>query len=146
MKRNVSISLIALATVMMLVSGFVPHHHHEGVACVITEHCEKDDTTDEKHTNHLADNGMHHGQSCVVESDYISNIDRRIKSKVSSCDDCDNPDHIHVFPILCLVADFRSYLPGNVTLNPEYGEYIPSYTSADVRQSHGLRAPPFILS
>jgi hypothetical protein len=136
MKKKVSISFIALAAAVMLVLNAVPHHHHhDGVACVVMEHCEKD---------HPADDDVQHGLSCVAESDYIiPNTDLRIKCSVSSCGNCDHPDHIHFFPIPLLVADALLYLSETVNTRPEYGEYISFYTSAEASRFHGLRAPPF---
>ncbi|MDR2774463.1 MAG: hypothetical protein LBC19_06935 [Tannerella sp.] len=145
MKKKVSISFLALAAVMTLMAGIIPHHHHKGVACVIMEHCEKDHAADDEHQNRFADNGMQHEHSCIAEFDYIPDTDRRIKCKVSSCDNCDDPGHIHIFPVPYLVADALPYLSEVVSPKPkEYGEYILFYTSADACQSHGLRAPPFI--
>ncbi|MDR0697779.1 MAG: hypothetical protein LBG28_00955 [Tannerella sp.] len=144
MKKNVSILFIALATVMTLLTGIIPHHHHKGGACMIMEHCEKDHAANDTHTNSLADNGMQHEHSCVAEFDYIPDANRRIKCKVSACDNCDDPGHIHFFPIPYLVANALPYLSESVTPKLEYEEYLLFYTPADARQSHGLRAPPFI--
>jgi hypothetical protein len=144
MKKNVSISFIALATAITLMTGVIPHHHHKGVACMIMEHCEKDHAANDAHTNPHADKGMQHEHLCIAEFDYIPDTHRRIKSKVSSCDHCDDPGHIHIFPVSYLVVDALPYLSEVVSPKLEYGEYLLFYTSADARQSHGLRAPPFI--
>jgi hypothetical protein len=142
MKKKVSILFIVSAAVMLLVLSIIPHHHHNGAACMIVERCEKDNSLNDEHTNHHDD--MQHEQSCIAESDYIFNIDSRTKYKISSCDDCGNPDHIHFFPILYLVADFLLYPAETITPQPEYGEYVSFYTSAEASRLHGLRAPPYI--
>ncbi len=128
---------------MMLVLTIVPHHHHKGATCMIVERCEKDNAVNDEHTGH-AENDMNHDKSCVIESDFvIPQADNGMKCKVSSCD---NPDHIHFFPILYLVADFLLYPAETISPQPEYGEYVSFYTSAEASQFHGLRAPPYMLS
>ncbi|MDR1221520.1 MAG: hypothetical protein LBL07_01395 [Tannerella sp.] len=144
MKKKFSISFIILAAVVMLMSGMIPHHHHNGVACTVMERCEKDNSVNDEHTGHHADEGMQHGPSCVVESDCLPAIDGR--AKISSCDECGNPGHVHFFPILYLVSDFLSYPAETVSPEPGYGEYLLFYTSAEASLSCGLRAPPFTLS
>jgi hypothetical protein len=133
MKRKISILFIALATVMALMLGIVPHHHHEGVACMIVEHA-----------NHPAGDEAQQEQLCIVESGYTLHISNRTKCKVSSCDHCDNLIHIHFFPILYLAADFLLY--PSETVSVKSGEYISFYKSAETSGFHSLRAPPFMLS
>lgn len=145
MKKKVSILFIALAAVMLLVSGIVPHHHHDGVACMIVEHCGKDNSVNDRHTNHPVGD-IQHEPSCVAESDYTPYIDSRTKCKISSCDHCGSPNHIHLFSILYLAADFLPYSAETASASPEYGEYALFYKSAETSRFHGLRAPPFILS
>ncbi|MDR1154322.1 MAG: hypothetical protein LBL04_06400 [Bacteroidales bacterium] len=143
MKKKFSISFIALAAVMLLVSGFVPHHHHNAAVCMIVEHCEIDHSTNDGQTDRHADDGMKHASSCIVGY-YALQTDSRIKCKLSSCDHCDN--HVHPFPILCLFTDCMAHPAKNTCAGFEYGEYVSFYISAEASQFHGLRAPPCMLS
>ena len=142
MKKKFSISLISLAALMMLALNIVPHHHHDGAVCVITERCEEDNTINDEHTGH-SDRDMDHGKSCVIESDFVITQTDETRCKVSSCG---HPDHVHFFPILYIVADVLLSPAETISSKPEYGEYISFYTSAETSRFHGLRAPPFILS
>jgi hypothetical protein len=128
---------------MMLVMSVVPHHHHNGAVCTIVEFCEDDNSVNDEHTGHSG-NDMDHGKSCVIESDFvITQTDNREKCEGSYCD---NPDHVHFLHILYLVSGILPNPVETTSLQPEYGEYVLFYTSAQASQFHGLRAPPFMLS
>jgi hypothetical protein len=131
-KEKFPILFIALATAIILLASVIPHHHHHGVPCIIP--------FNSAHSNHHGDNDMHQ-QSCVAESDYIIDSDNPIKCKILSCDNCYNPSHY--FPVLYLIADFLIYPSEIISPKPEYEEGLLFYTSAEVNQFHGLRAPPF---
>jgi len=144
-KRIISISFIALASFILLILAIVPHHHHEGLACIVMEMCEQDNQVNDEHTDHreLPDNSEHN-QSCIGESQYIApQTTNEIKCKVFSCQ---NHDFTHLFPILFLAADFLIYNAGISISDFKYGEYILFYKSAEANQFHGLRAPPFTIS
>jgi hypothetical protein len=124
---------------MMLVLTILPHHHHEGVACMIIECSKKDNSVNDKHAGH-SENDMNHGKSCIIESDFVfPRADNGTKYNVSSCD---SSNHIHFFPFLYLIADFLLYPDETISPKHEYGEYLSFYTSAESSQLHGLRAPP----
>ena len=138
LKRKFYISFIALVELTMLALTVVPHHHHEGIACVIMNHCEESIPVDDEDSDH-AEHDMNH-DACVIEAAYIvPRINDEIKCKVSSCD---NSDHIHFFPVLYLVADFLPHFWEPVNLSPEFREHIPLYISLKASRQHGLRAPP----
>jgi len=142
LKRRISISFIALSTLMLLVLSFVPHHHHEGIFCVIMERCEQDDAVNDEHTQH-GDATDNHRQSCIAEAEYLAlQSGNETKCKVS----CDNPDHTHLYPILFLVADFVLHNADKLSVKAEYREYTSFNKSAETSRFLGLRAPPIFLS
>ncbi|WP_298648903.1 DUF6769 family protein [uncultured Proteiniphilum sp.] len=146
MKKKVAISFIVLSVLIVLVSGTIPHHHHgNGAMCFFMAHCENNNSTDDKHTSQNT-HTCHHETTCIAEANYYINPESKVKIKAPSCDNCDNPGHIHLFPLFYLVSDFLIYPAYNTYTKPKYGEYILFYTSAEVSQFHGLRAPPFTLS
>lgn len=108
-------------------------------------HCEDDNAADDKHTDQNT-HTKRHDTTCIAEANYYINPGNKVKIKAPSCDNCDNPGHIHLFPLLYLVSDFLIYPAHNTYTKPKQGEYILFYTSAEVSQFHGLRAPPFVLS
>ncbi|ULB33196.1 MULTISPECIES: DUF6769 family protein [Proteiniphilum] len=143
MKKRFSISFILLAALLLLMSGIIPHHHHDGLPCVMMECCETDNIPGDIH-RHAAGSGKN-GQSCVADADYfVPGSENKIKYKVSICGGCDNLNHIHLFPLFFLVADYVA-VPGENTLNKTgYWEYTAFYISPGNTQIHGLRAPPFL--
>jgi hypothetical protein len=130
-KRNVSILFITIASFILLALAVVSHHHHEGLPCIVTEHRD------------LPDDGEH--GTCIVESEYTApkTIDE-IKCKIVSCR---NHDSNHLFPMFFLAADFLPLATEISTSDNKCGDYILLlYKSSDANLSHGLRAPPFVIS
>jgi len=143
LKRYLSISFTLLATIALTVSAVLPHHHHEGLVCMITEVCDNHDDLDDEHTSHhQADDMNHRNHNCVSESDiFLSSSKEESTCKYCVCHRC---DHIHHFPVHYLLVDFLIYEELPVS-KPDYGEFIVSYKSIDASQTHGLRAPPCLL-
>jgi hypothetical protein len=134
------ISFIALATLMLLMSGIVPHHHHEGIACMVMEFCESDNAINDEHAHHHDKGNMPYGALCVAESDYIvPQTHHDLKCKVSSCT---HLNHDYLFPILLLASDYLSDISAQASIQWEYGECILFYTTTCASSIHGLRAPP----
>ena len=144
-KRIISISFVALSSLVLLILAIVPHHHHEGLVCIVMEICEQDNQVNDEHTDHRElPNDSDHEQSCIAESKYTSpKTTNETKCKVSSCQ---NHDLTHLFPIFFLAADFLIYDSGESTSDFEYGEFISFYKSAVANQFQFLLAPPSIIS
>lgn len=126
MKKGTSISFVVLATLILFTLSIFPHHHHEGIPCMLTELCE---------SNHDAD----HGHGCTAEQPYIhSQTDTRVKHSISYRD---------FFPLHFLVATLTADI-AQPSFTRFKNEYIPPlfYRSADVNRLNGLRAPPYPLS
>ncbi|KGL56903.1 MULTISPECIES: DUF6769 family protein [Porphyromonas] len=139
MRKKLSIFFVGLASLVVLIIGIIPHHHHDrGMACLMAKHCHDDALSGSEHT--------HSEPTCVAKTFYLSASELRIKSRSSLCDECHNPHHIHLYPILFAVADLLLHPVDDHSADPEYGEYLVFYTPSEARPSHGLRAPPFIFS
>ncbi|WP_076928454.1 DUF6769 family protein [Proteiniphilum saccharofermentans] len=144
MKKKIAISSIVVEILIVLVAGTIPHHHHDnGAICFhVTHHQDHQDDEHSAQSGH----SCHHDPTCIAETTYYTNPDGKIKIKVTSFDNGDNPGHIQLFPLLYLVSDFLINPAYNTYTKPKQGEYILFYKSAEVSRFHGLRAPPFILS
>lgn len=55
LKRSIAISLLVLASTVWLAHAILPHHHHNSMACLVTEHCRHDNDI---HT-HNPESGSH---------------------------------------------------------------------------------------
>jgi hypothetical protein len=131
-KRFISILFIATAGFVLQAVEVVPHHHHDGLPCIAAS----------EHTD-LPDGCGH--DTCLAESEYIApkTIDE-IKCRITSCR---NHDFSHLFPVLFLAADFLSFTTEIPASGITCGEDILLlYKSSDTGPSHGLRAPPFVIS
>jgi hypothetical protein len=147
MKRKISISFIAVSVIFMLALIILPHHHHDGMVCIVMEVCEEQDNTiNDEHTHHNDLPNEEPTETCIAETEYIAPPSKdEAKSKISSCKNC-NHNHIYLFPIYFFVADFLNLDAGNSFFKTEYGGHISSCKSAEAIQLNGLRAPPFALS
>ena len=138
-RKKLSIFFIGLASLVVLIIGIMPHHHHnKGMACLMAKHCHENAPADKEHT--------HSEPTCVAKTFFLSGAELRLKHRYSLCEECHDPHHIHVFPILFAVADLLLHPTDDLSADPEYGEYLVFYTPSEARPSHGLRAPPFIFS
>ncbi len=151
LKKKIAISSIAIAILIVLVAGTIPHHHHDnGAICFhVTGHHETNrEASDNDQDEHCAsDNqnthGCDHDRTCIAETTYYANPDGKIKTKAPIFDNDDNPAYIQFFPLFFLVSDFLINPVYNTYTKPKQGEYLLFYTSAEVSRFHGLRAPPF---
>jgi hypothetical protein len=146
MRRKISISFIAVSVIFLQALMVLPHHHHEGLACIVTEVCGQDNKINDEHTHHGDVPGEAHNGTCVAEAEYIVPSSKiETGCKILSCKN-DNHNHIYLFPVYFLLADLLSSDTGNSFFKTAYGEHISFYKSAEATQFNGLRAPPFILS
>ena len=128
MKKKTSISFVVLATLILFTLSIFPHHHHEGVPCIVT--AEKD------HPNkHDAD----HGHCCASDVPFIvSKWDEQITQEVVA---------LNFLSLYFLVIP----LPENTLLplltnNTNRHTFPFLYRSANVSHLNGLRAPPYLNS
>ncbi|KAA6346888.1 hypothetical protein EZS27_005631 [termite gut metagenome] len=144
LKRTVSISCLAGATLLLLAFMIFPHHHHYGGwVCYVMERCEQDGDINDEHTCHHANDSNHH-DCCIAEIHYIvPSTYNDIKCKVFSCND--NHCLIHLFPVLCFPMDSNICSIDLFAVKYGFGEVVSFYKFTDVSQNHGLRAPPFFL-
>lgn len=63
MKMRLHIPLVLVAVLALLLMPCVTHHHHGDVICTVTEHCDKDDVDNDRHT--------HHAGACMEKGDYL---------------------------------------------------------------------------
>lgn len=127
MLKKFYIAMLALATFVLVVMPFIPHHHHDSVACTFIEHCEHDNADNDKHTNHSDD-----GTKCFGNGSYISSVSQLVKKKAD----------VSLFSLLfCSVVSFivSLFYPMRIKL------FVPlsiGFSSVSECLSHGLRAPP----
>lgn len=140
MSRRVNIAFVVLSVFVLLIAPFIPHHHHEGVACVVMERCKEDNRYNDEHTDHhQLPTDSHSNASCAENANYVAAKSGQI-----------NPFSVDDFnPALFLSLLISHY---NLLLNADfdskvalmYGDYIITYKSAEVIGSHALRAPPYL--
>lgn len=120
---------MVLAVLMLLLVTMTPHHHHNDAACVYVEHCEKDNTDNDKHTRHHSDGTQCIEKGAVIE-DKIQTLNN-IPAKVI-------PDFIAVLNII------RIFLfSGSVSQIKT--EQIILYQLPFTEEANYLRAPPHTL-
>ncbi|MEG0888292.1 MULTISPECIES: DUF6769 family protein [Bacteroides] len=140
MKKKTNIALVVISVLIVLVAPFIPHHHHEGVACAMIERCSEDNAYNDEHTTHnesSADSGM----LCVENAQYLTS---KTKQSNSVCRDNIHPNLL--FSVL--ISQFSLLLNADLDVSGQYmyGEQVIIYKSAEIISSNGLRAPPYILA
>lgn len=71
MKKKANIALVVISVLMVLIAPFIPHHHHEGMACAIMERCLNDNTYNDEHTQHNESSGDS-ATLCVENAQYLT--------------------------------------------------------------------------
>jgi hypothetical protein len=95
-KQKISISFIAVSVIFLLALIILPHHHHEGLACIVMEVCEQDNKVNDEHTHHSDTPDEEHNETCIAETEYIAPLFKgESKCKISSCKDSIKPSLIH---------------------------------------------------
>ncbi len=141
MKRYLIISILSIATFLVLVLKVIPHHHHAGLACIILELCEDDDTYNDEHTHHEKTPEQNsHDNSCITELDLIIPVaDHEIIYKILSGKDNFTLADLFILPV-------ASFLTEVTTTETGGGENISHYKSVQLTRHNGLRAPPYLLA
>lgn len=132
---------MVISVLMLLIAPFIPHHHHEGVACVVVERCEADDTYNDQHTDHHdSSDGSESYASCIEKANYIVS---KIQNNKTSVDNFNASLFVAI-----LISQYNSFLCSDVDVRDaqKYGEYIITYKSAEIIKSNGLRGPPSVLA
>lgn len=129
MSRQIHIAAMVLAVLMLLLVTVTPHHHHNDAACVYVEHCEKDNTDNDKHTRHHSDGTQCIEKGAVIEGKIqtLNNIPAKVI-----------PDFIAVLNIIRILF-FSSSVSQIKT------EQIISYQLPYTEEANYLRAPPRTL-
>lgn len=113
---------------MLLIAPFVPHHHHEGVACAALELCEQDNTYNDEHTGHATDNEGNF--LCVENATFIVSKSESTSYLLNTC----------LQPII-ISTFFDVYRE----IKKSESKYVETYKPVDFNLSNGLRAPPYSL-
>lgn len=135
MKRAANIILLSLSVLMILIMPFVPHHHHNDVECAIMERCISDNTYNDEHTAHPADNSSKDNSLCV----------KNIQSLNVKSGNNHDWSAVHLFPLL--ISTYNEWFVDVYGQeNPLYDGYTISYKSPIGRGGTSLRAPPHLHS
>lgn len=135
MKRSLSIVFLAVATVCMVLTTVMPHHHHGNTVCIDIEHCAEDFA--HHHCNHPAAN-----DPCAVNAEFfISEAGGDLKCKLHhASDDCCGGHQSLPVILPSVLASCPDTPPERI----EYGEYTVRPYSAHLSRIPGLRAPPLV--
>jgi hypothetical protein len=133
LKCKFSILSVAIAAFLLVAVAAVPHHHHGAMMCLATTHHEDAHDHDAPNTN----------SHCAAELEYLASAQQEIDDDHS----CALPHPpFHLLPALFVPVN----LSGNLVAPPgskhKYRPAVAIAESAGAGQSHGLRAPPALLS
>jgi hypothetical protein len=148
MRSPVSISFLIAATLILFTLSVTPHHHHEGIPCMLMEHCERGDGANEEHTGHHTATCSDHCQSCIVDVAYtVSATDGRVKCRIVSLNGKEHDRSLlSFFPAHFLVSNLTSDTPGLPSSKFKHRQNkTPLDPSTEINRLNGLRAPPCLF-
>jgi hypothetical protein len=141
-KKALSVTIVALAGILMLANTALPHHHHDSAICYQKSHCHnenRDGNESNPSPNHEHDGDTQDvcliGGPVLLPSGQENHECKCIAYTYNHSGPTVFPDaifgseHTKVFPLL--ITNYTSSAPG------------PSYSSV-VNSSPGLRAPPVV--
>lgn len=121
MKLRLHIPLVLVAVFALLLMPCVSHHHHGDVICTVTEHCDKDDVDNDRHT--------HHAGACMEKNDYLD----------SRQDDFSTVKYQPAMVMLYVAGNEPFY---SIFMVDCSSRYILKYRKTPPKAHRPLRAPP----
>ncbi|WP_418892442.1 hypothetical protein [Limibacterium fermenti] len=146
MTKKCSIIVTAISLSVFLAIGILPHHYHEGVACLMKEHCEHacDVSAGDSHPSGGKEH-THESPSFITTAHHPA-VKPHYNHKNKFSYNYLTHSYIHLLPSLYLLVDTQITLPQLLFSKWEYGEALFLYQSVDVTRSNALRAPPYLFS
>jgi hypothetical protein len=142
LKSKFSILTVTVSAFMMIAFTTVPHHHHGVMMCMAAEYhgdvCH--DTEGRSAAHHCSDaNGY-----CAAEREYLVADQQEMSCRHFSCAQYHPP--FPLLPALFVLVNLSNDLDAPPDKAHRYRPGVSLLTSAYTGQSHGLRAPPALLS
>lgn len=137
MSKKRHIPWIVLSVFILLIAPYIPHHHHEGIPCLV-ERCEQQNGSSRTYTEHqesLPKSGT--ATLCVENAQYLTAKPGQINHVSFG---------LHFIPLADL-APLNRPLGSDLDVRTQllYSTYIIHDLATEVIPSNGLRAPPFTL-
>ena len=131
MKHTLHIAILSLSTLLIAILPYIPHHHHDGVACMAKELCAQDHQYNDEHTSHH-DQGTHDSSTCI----------KHISALKVTQSDTDSRRLIPIYPILAFLPSDCHSQPAihQESTSPQGTQFRNHSSLADTPRS--LRAPP----
>lgn len=128
MRRAVHITIMSLATLLVLAVGVMPHHHHGTAECPAMERCAVDNVVNDEHTAHHVDDIA--GNCCFVTHILLHRCTSFSHHIVNKC------------PLMAVSVAAAFVVDAEVSEDMADEGYVLPYTSPDVYGNRLLRAPP----
>ena len=142
MKRAIGIFFTILPALLILGLPVIPHHHHGGTACMVTDVCETADDGCECRDRHCGcgEAEADAGAGCIGESEFPVKISR---------EEAEGALTYNILEFKYFLAGYAPLLPEEVSLPKEsraYGPPIAACRSEVFVRTGILRGPPSLLS
>lgn len=120
---------MVLAMLITLLAPLIPHHHHDGGACFVVEHCEHDDVPNDDHTSHAGDDTL-----CIEGAEYLT-------AKSLTKQPTLQPELAIVSTVALLLMSDDDHRDAEEWCDPPC-----HYLAPELSEAQALRAPPTLLS
>lgn len=137
MSNKRHIPWIVLSVFILLIAPYIPHHHHEGIPCLV-ERCEQDSGSGHDYIEHQESLPKPVTATLCIENVQYLTAKSDQKHPASSG---------HYFIPSADLAPLNRALSSDIDVRTQllYSAYIIHDLSTEVISSNGLRAPPFTL-
>jgi len=141
--RISSLFFILFASIVLLAYTVIPHHHHDGVICIASSHCQPGDETDFLKTT--ANNHEHDGkinfEYCILQQVIVVPSDQaKLECKCLNC--VDNQLQFDGFQTVLFDKGLYDLFPA-ISSTAEHLLLSSTYTYF-TGTGLGLRAPPVV--
>ena len=140
--RKFALAFLFLANLIIVAHAVIPHHHHERIVCIISEHCSNDA---EAHAHlaeapHHSHDGNNNAENCTLKQLLVTppHNSRGVSGLIA------NDQNNNSFPEFVTTLERPGIISSLLSQRISNREF-PDIQLRSIRwitSSHGLRAPP----
>lgn len=138
-KRRLYIFSLWIATLSILLSTVMTHHHHMGRICMIQEQCEQDGNINDEHTDHHDQENDSERENCSVRQMHQFVVNSKMVKGIRKL----LIDENHQFMILSYPSLLT--LPRLSLISVRWQHVAASPLAEEVAAGYSRRGPPSIL-
>ena len=138
-KRILYIFCLWIATMSIMLSTVMTHHHHKGRICMVEEQCEQDGNINDEHTEHNDQESEGDRENCSVRQMHQFVVNSKVVKNIRKL----LVDENHQFVVLSCSSLLT--LPRLSLISVRWQHVAASPLAEEVAAGYSRRGPPSIL-